>query len=140
MATLKKSKPFQPRSCKSKQRVEHVVDMNVRLALLAVAEDLEPAWVAEQPADEVVGNAVGLPRADDVGESEADALKVEHVGVRADQSLAGELARAVGRDRQQGAIGLGDRRLSGVAVDAAAGGIDQPAELPRRASPRAGSG
>jgi hypothetical protein len=101
-------------------RVDDVGDVDVGLALLAVAEDGQARRVLTQPAHEVIGDAVGLTRADDVGEAEDDDAEAEHVRVGRHHGLAGELAGAVGGDRVHGARVLAGRLLTTVTVDARA--------------------
>src|SRR5262249_17260446 len=95
----------------------HVVDVDVRLALAAVAENVEVRRIGKQLAHEVEADAVGLSRSDDVAEPERAAGEVEHRGVRRDQRLASELARAVRQDRDERTGVLLGFGLAEVAVD-----------------------
>ena len=79
----------------------HVLDMDVGLRLGAVAQDDEPAGIATKSVEEVEADPVGLAGPDHVAEAERATDDPEHVGVRADDRLAGELAGPVGGDRQQ---------------------------------------
>src|SRR5215210_1398646 len=109
---------------RGQHRVDHVLDVDVRLALGAVAENSQRARVGEQAADEVEPDAVGLPRADDVAEAKDPRRQPEHEAVRREQGLAGELAGPVGRDRDQRAPILVRLGLSEVAVHAAPRGVE----------------
>ena len=79
--------------------------------------------VLEQPAHEVVGDAVCLPGADDVGEAEHGGVDGEHVGVGGEHRLAGELAGPVGGDGDQRPGLLVEHLLPAIAVDAGSGGV-----------------
>src|SRR5262245_62172200 len=97
--------------------IEHVVDVDVRLALAAVAEDVEVTRSREQLPNEVEPDSVGLPGPDNVPEAERASGQLEHRRVRRDQRLARELAGAVGGHRNERTVvflGLG---LAEVAVD-----------------------
>ena len=78
--------------------------MDVGLALVAVAQDREAGGIGEEAADEVIADSVRLAGADDVAEPEHAPRQSEHVAVRRDERLSGELAGAVGRDRHEGAV------------------------------------
>ena len=75
MATLNASNGRAPILVGEQHRADDVGDMDVRFALLAVAEDAELCRVLAQPADEVEADAVRLPPADDVAEAEGTAAR-----------------------------------------------------------------
>src|SRR5512132_782066 len=100
-------------------RVDDVLDVDVRLALLPVAKDSEPGRIFEEPTDEVEADTMSLPRADDVAEAEDPTCEAEHEAVRRDQGLGGQLARAVGGDGDHGPPVLVDLALAQIAVDPA---------------------
>ena len=60
--------------CASSTALDDVVDMDVGLALRAVAEDAQVRRIREQPPHEIEADAVRLPRADDVAEAEGAAV------------------------------------------------------------------
>ncbi|OQA27534.1 MAG: hypothetical protein BWY59_01065 [Verrucomicrobia bacterium ADurb.Bin345] len=101
---------------------QHVVNVDVRLALRAVAEDLEARRGLREPPQKVVSHAVRLHRPHDIGEAEHGGGHVEHETVRADERLARELARAVCRNRDHAVVVLRDRDRGHFAVYAAARG------------------
>ncbi len=80
----------------------------------------------QQPAREVEADAVGLARADHVPEPETAAGEPEHVGVAGDERLASQLAGAVRRDGNQRPHVLRPLARAELAVDAAAGGVEDP--------------
>ena len=125
-----------PESSTVRNASDHIADQDVGLRLAAVAQHGQLSGVASQPAHEVEADAVGLAPPDDVAVAERASLHLEHVGVGADQSLAGELARAVRRDRDQRSVILGGLDLAQVAVDAAARGIGDPASRRFASSPQ----
>src|SRR4051812_14495913 len=87
-------------------RFDHVVDMNVRLALPAVPENIEMARIGKQPLDEVEAHPVRLPRPYYIAEAKRSSLEIEHVAIRADQRLSRQLAGAIGRNRQADSVVL----------------------------------
>src|SRR4051812_3252605 len=80
-------------------RRDHIRNVDVGLVLAAIAKNAQARAVGAQPAHEIEADAVRLARADDVAEAEASSANAEHERVGRDQRFAGELARAVGRDR-----------------------------------------
>src|SRR5205085_10947625 len=72
--------------------VEAVLDVNIRLRLPAVAEDLKPRWILFQFQDEVVDDAVRRKRAGDVAEAIDPAADRVIVRERGDQRLRGDFA------------------------------------------------
>src|SRR5262249_50603630 len=48
---------------------DHVINMDVGLALPTIAQDIEMCWIDEQPLDEVVTYPMRLPRPDNVAEA-----------------------------------------------------------------------
>ena len=99
--------------------------MDVRLALAAVAQDAQTIGLDAQAANKIEPDAVGLARADDVAETERAGPQIEHGAVGRDQRFAGELACAVGGDRNQRTKILLRFVIPQIAIDAAAGGIEQ---------------
>ena len=110
---------------REQNRFHHVVDMNVRLALLAVAQDSQTIGLNAQAANKIEADSVGLARAHDVAEAERAGAQIEHRAVGCDQRFAGEFAGAVGGDgNQRPEIFLSFVVLQ-IAIDAAAGGVEQ---------------
>src|SRR5215470_11698870 len=65
-----------------------------------------------------------LPRTHDIAEAIRTANKLEHVAIGTDQGLSCQLACAVRRNRSQWTVIFRDFLLAQVAIDAAAGGIE----------------
>ena len=105
--------------------VEAVLDVHVRLGLIAVAENLEARRSALQLEDEVVDHAVCRKSTGDVAEAEDPAADAVVRGERGDQCLACDLTRRVQRDRKQRPVILGRRQHRRLAVDRAAAGEEQ---------------
>ena len=110
----------------------HVVDVDVRLRLAAVAQDAQRDRLlarrhrAQQRPREVEADAVGLARADHVAEAEGAAGQAEHRRVAGDQRLARELAGPVGRHGDQRAVVLDGLVRAEIAVHAAARRVEDP--------------
>ena len=83
-------------------------------------------WIARQPAKEVIAHSVSLTGADDVAEPKNEATKTEHVAVRGDQGFSGQLAGAIGGNRQQRTMVLVNLLLTKVPVDATPGRVHDP--------------
>ena len=79
----------------------------------------------QKSADEVETHAVRLARADHVAESKGAAGETKHESVARDEGFAGELARAIGRNRMQRTAILVGLDLAEVTVHAAARGIEK---------------
>lgn len=75
---------------------------------------------------------MSLPRADDIGKAEGAAGETEHRAMSRDQRFAGQFARAVGRDRQQGPVVFLRLALAEVPVNPAAGGVEDATRVPVR--------
>ncbi len=114
-----------------------VGDEDVGLALRAVAQDRRrstgPRAAGARSRSRRRGSGGGRRRCRSGRRGPADP---EHVRVGADQRLAGELAGAVGRDRDERAVVLGRLVLAEVAVDAAARTRRRSAARRCGASPR----
>ena len=115
-----------PLAFDQKERIKNVLDVDVRLALRAVAKDRQPGRLFGQTTQEIIGHAVGLLRANNVGESENHAVQVEHETIRRDERLTGQLLGAVGRNGDHPVIIFRDRRGRNLAIDAAAGSKRDP--------------
>src|SRR5262245_32181935 len=103
--------------------------MDVGFFLAAIAQYPQPAAVGPQPPHKLKADAVGRPRPDHVAEAEAKATHPKQIAIRRNESLTAELACAVGGDRPHRRIVLCDHDLASVAVDPAAGCIENAAHL-----------
>ena len=83
--------------------------MEIGLDLLAIAEDLEMVRRASQLVDEIIDRAVRRPIAHDVREARHPSLDAVIADEGGDECLRRELGGAIMRDRQERAVGLGDR-------------------------------
>ncbi len=110
---------------RQQNRFDDVFHMNVGLALPAVAQDSQPIGLNAQPANKIEPDAVGLPGAHYVAEAERAGAQIEHCAIGRDQRLAGELAGAIGGDGNQRPEILLSFEILQIAIDAAAGGIEQ---------------
>ena len=88
---------------RQQHRVDAVLDVEVRLALLAVAEHAKRVGIARRLSVEVEDVAVGVALAEDRDEAEDAGLKAEALAVGLDQALARQLRGAVerGLDRER---------------------------------------
>ena len=120
------------------ERVDHVVDVEVGFALLAVSQNVELGAVFLQTLDEVEHHAVRGARPDDVGWAENPRLHVVEVHECRDETLGPHLGGPVHRDRLQRTVGLGEVGEPAVAVHAAPRGVDElfDAVLPHRLEQR----
>ena len=110
--------------------VDAFLDQEIVLFLAAVAADQQVRRIGLEALQEVVDHAMGHAIADDVAEAEHPGIEVIDVAERRDEGFAGDLAGAIGRDRQQRPHGLAHRHvLADIAVDRSGGGEDHVANL-----------
>jgi hypothetical protein len=113
---------------RSAQRsLDDIGDVNIGLALLAVAEDAETFGFGGEAAHKVESHAVGLAGADDVPETENAGVEPKHGAIAGNERFARELAGPIGGDGHHGSVIFGQRTIAGVAIDAAARGIEEMA-------------
>ena len=111
---------------RSAQRsLDDIGDVDVRLALLAVAEDAKTFGFSGKAAHKVEAHAVGLAGTHDVPETENAGVQPKHGAIAGNQGFARELAGSIRGDGHHGSVIFGQRPIAGVAIDAAAGGIQE---------------
>src|SRR5271168_683112 len=101
-----------------------VLHVDVGFTLQAVAQNAEFFRLLTQRPDKIKTNAVRLPGAYHISETKNAATDIEHMAIRANEHFAGEFAGAISGDRDHGAVIFASFDGSQIAVDAAAGGVE----------------
>ena len=115
-------------SRRAQRRFDHIGDMDVGLALVAVAKDAEAFGLRCKAAEKIEPNTVSLAGANHVAKTEDTGTKTKHGAITGDEGFGGKLAGAVGRNGNERGIILRNRRFGGIPIDAAAGGVEEAAK------------
>src|SRR5262249_1036637 len=67
---------------RQQDRFHNIADVDIRFALSSIPENSQLAWIFHQLPQKIKTDAVRLPRADHIPESEHPAGEIEHMTIR----------------------------------------------------------